>query len=119
MSRRLLIIDDEETLVSSLKTFLTIKGYEVAVATNGRDGIRLLGEFSPELLLLDLNLSEGITGLDVLKKTKSIKPELKIVVLTGFGDEEDVAEECLRLGAVKFLCKPLSGHQIAETLDSI
>ncbi len=119
MARKLLIIDDEESLSRSLKAFLNIKGYDVAVANSGDEGIKQLSDFQPELLLLDLHLSGGMGGLDVLRKAKSIKPDLKIVVLTGFGEEEEIAKECYELGAVKFLCKPLTAKEIKEALDAI
>jgi len=119
MARKLLIIDDEKSLRSSLKAFLNIKGYEVATADNGIDGIEQAQDFKPDLLLLDLHLSEGITGLEVLRRMKLINPGLKVVVLTGFCDEEGVAGECYKLGAEKFLCKPLTAGEIKEALDAV
>lgn len=119
MVRKLLIIDDEESLCSSLKTFLGIKGYEVNTAGSGTEGLKLLEDFKPGLLLLDLHLSEGLTGMDVLKKAKSIKPDLKVVILTGFGNNKEVTDECYRLGAAKFLSKPLTANEIKGALDAI
>lgn len=119
MKRKLLIIDDEESLSSSLKVFLSIKGYEVVTAGNGSEGIERVRDFDPELLLLDLHLAEGLSGMSVLRKAKSIKPNLNVIVLTGFGEEEEVAGECNKLGAVRFLCKPLTAYQIKEALDAI
>lgn len=119
MARKLLIIDDEETLSNSLKTFLNLKGYEVCVANTGEDGLRQIKDFSPELLLLDLHLAGGITGIEVLKKARPVKADLKIVVLTGFGDEEEIAQQCYDLGAAKFLCKPLTATEIKNALDEI
>lgn len=119
MKRKLLIVDDEENLSSSLKVFLGIKGYEVVTAGNGSEGIKRLKDFDPELLLLDLHLTEGLSGMGVLRKAKSIKPDLKVIILTGFGEEEDIADECNNLGAVKFLCKPLTANEIKEALDAI
>lgn len=120
MKRKLLIVDDEESLSSSLAAFLNIKGYEVVTAANGDEGIEKIRDFNPELLLLDLHLSEGLTGIDVLKKAISIKPDLKAIILTGFGEEEkEVKDKCHRLGAVKFLPKPLTANEIKEALDAI
>ena len=119
VKRRLLIIDDEEGLRSSLKTFLSIKGYEAVAVGSGEEGIKQIEEFKPGLLLLDLHLSEGLTGVDVLRKVKFIDPDLKVVILTGFGDEDDVADECHGLGALKLLSKPLSANEIKKALDAI
>ncbi|MFH1868630.1 MAG: response regulator [Candidatus Omnitrophota bacterium] len=119
MARKLLIIDDEESLSASLKAFLSLKGYDVRVAHNGEEGLEEAARFLPELLLLDLHLVGGMTGTDTLKKAKSIIPGLKVVVLTGFGDEEEIASQCYSLGASKFLCKPLTATEIKNVLDEI
>ena len=119
MSRKLLIIDDEVNLVKSLNISFKIKGYDVATANNSIDGLRLVKEFSPELLLLDLHLSEERTGIDVLREARTLRPDLKVIILTGFGDEEGVEKECLRLGAVKFLPKAFTITQLIHEVDSI
>ena len=119
MAKKLLIIDDEENLTKSLSVSFKVRGYEVAAATNSTDGLRLVKEFSPDLLLLDLHLSEGKTGLDVLREAKAMKPDLKVIVLTGFGDEEGVEDECFRLGAVKFLPKAFTINELLREVDSV
>ena len=119
MPKKLLIIDDEQNLAKSLSVSFKIKGYAVSSAANSTDGLRLVREFIPDLLLLDLHLSEGKTGLDVLREAKAIRPDLKVIVLTGFGDEDGVEDECFRLGAVKFLPKAFTITKLIEEIDSV
>jgi len=117
--RKILIIDDEQTLRNSIKTFLDASGYQAQSAANSTEGLRILKDFNPEMLLLDLHLTEGLTGIDMLKEIKKVKPDVKVVVLTGFGDDDDVEGECYKAGACLFLCKPLTLFQIKEALDKI
>jgi DNA-binding NtrC family response regulator len=119
MPKKLLIIDDEENLAKSLCASFKIKGYEVSSASKSAEGLRLVKEFIPDVLLLDLHLSEGKTGLDVLREAKAIKPDLKVIVLTGFGDEEGVEDECFRLGAIKFLPKAFTITKLIEEIESV
>jgi DNA-binding response OmpR family regulator len=119
MPKKLLIIDDEENLAKSLKASFQIRGYEVSLALNSTEGLNLVKEFNPEILLLDLHLSEGKTGLDVLREARAIKLSLKVIVLTGFGDEEGVEDECFRLGAIKFLPKAFTITKLIEEIESV
>ena len=119
MNKKLLIIDDEENLAKSLSVSFKIRGYEVSSAITSADGLKLVKDFNPDILLLDLHLSEGKTGLDVLREAKAIKPDLKVIILTGFGDEEGIEDECFRLGAVKFLPKAFTITKLIEEIDSV
>ena len=119
VNKKLLIIDDEENLTKSLKVSFKVRGFEVASATNSADGLKLVEEFNPDILLLDLHLSEGKTGIDVLRESKAAKPDLKVVILTGFGEEEGIEDECFRLGAVKFLSKTFTITKLIEEIGSV
>jgi len=119
MLRKILIIDDEESLLKNIGEFLTIAGYLVFTSSNSRNGLDLLKNHSPDLLVLDLHLKEGLTGMQVLKEAKALKPDLKIIVLTGFGEEEETKNNCLSLGANAFLSKPTALKELSETIRNI
>ncbi|MCX7661069.1 MAG: response regulator [Candidatus Omnitrophica bacterium] len=116
---KVLIVDDEEILLNNLKSYLERKGYIVECILNGEDGLELIKEKDFDILLLDLHLKEGPSGLEVLKLALKIKPELKVVVFTGYGQDKDIEETCFSLGAKGFLKKPLSLSQLKEELERI
>ena len=69
--------------------------------------------------VLDLHLKDGLTGTQVLGSAKKAVPDLKVVVLTGFGEEKDTKDTCISLGANEFLSKPISLNSLAGTIENI
>ena len=117
--RKILIIDDEETLLKNTEDFLSASGYVVFTSPNSTDGLELLRNHDPELLLLDLHLKEGLTGIQVLRAAKMLKPDLKVVISSGFGEEEETKNSCFSLGASAFLGKPTSLKSLSETIRNL
>ncbi len=117
--RKVLLIDDEETLLKNIGDFLKIAGYSVFTSSNSTDGLELLRNQGPDLLLLDLHLKEGLTGMQVLRAAKMLKPDLKVIILSGFGEEEDTKNSCISLGASAFLGKPTSLRSLSETIKNL
>lgn len=116
---KILIIDDEETLLKNIGDFLTVKGFTVFTSKDGDSGLKLMESENPHLLILDLHLKEGPNGVQVLRLAKMIKPDLKVIMFTGFGEEDDVKDSCISLGANVFLSKPSSLKTIAETVENL
>lgn len=117
--RRILIIDDEEALLKNVGDFLSVSGYVVFTSPNSANGLELLRNHEPELLLLDLHLKEGLTGMQVLKAAKMLKPDLKVIVSSGFGEEEEMKNNCFSLGANAFLSKPTSLKSLSEAIKNL
>lgn len=117
--RKVLIIDDEEALLKNIGDFLKVSGYAVFTSPNSTQGLELLRNHAPEVMLLDLHLREGLTGMQVLKAAKMLKPDLKVIILTGFGEEEEAKNNCLSLGASAFLSKPTSLKSLSETIGNL
>ena len=86
MAAGILIIEDELTLAKNIATFLKRSGYEACVASTGEDGLAQLESFRPEAVLLDYALP-GISGLDVLKRIKSLDAGIPVILMTGHGSE--------------------------------
>ncbi len=116
---KILIIDDEEALLDTVGGFLRTKGHNVFTSLNGNIGLEELKNQNPHLLLLDLNLKEGPTGIQVLRVAKMLKPDLKVIILTGFGEEEDAKSSCVSLGADAFLSKPTSLKELTEKVEKL
>ncbi|HEY2323072.1 MAG TPA: sigma-54 dependent transcriptional regulator [Thermoanaerobaculia bacterium] len=100
---RVLIVDDDATIVAGLEALLC-DDWEVRTATNGRDGIVAFGEFSPDVVLLDVQLPDA-SGLDLLHQFKMYAETVEVVMMSGVGTFDRVVE-AMKLGAGTFLQKP-------------
>ena len=100
-SGSILIIDDEAGIRDSLETLLTLEGFEVQSAPEGRSGLDLLARHTYDLLLLDLSLP-GESGIDLLPRIKSLVPDLPIIMITAYGTVGNVVD-AIRAGAANFV----------------
>lgn len=114
---KILLVEDELRMAENLKQVFTIKGYEVILALTGKDAIELYQKEKPDVVLLDLGLPD-MNGRDVLKDIKTKRPELKVVIVSGYG-EKDVEEELLKLGADYFLSKPVMPSKLYGILNEV
>lgn len=107
MRTRILIIDDDEELVESLREVLKHEGYEVDVAWNGREGIRLQGINPYNLIITDIIMPEE-DGLEVIMWVKSSHPKTKLIAISGGGyfDSREYLIMAKELGAKLVLIKP-------------
>lgn len=99
----LLVVDDEEGPRTSLKVVFS-RDFEVLLADNGRDAIRLAKETQIDVAILDI-LMEGMSGVEVLKELKHIDEGIEVIMLTAY-ETLDTARQALRLGAREYLNKP-------------
>jgi two-component system nitrogen regulation response regulator NtrX len=106
----ILVIDDETSILESLKKILEYEGYRVRVAENGREGIDRYHEESPDLVLLDIKMP-GMDGMDVLKELLKIDNAAHVIMISGHGTIE-TAVQATKLGAYDFLEKPLDQEKI-------
>ncbi|WP_019646998.1 sigma-54-dependent transcriptional regulator [Novispirillum itersonii] len=114
-----LIIDDEETFVRSLRFALKAEGMTVRGVHSGEDGLEEAGRQRPDIVLLDLRLP-GIGGMETLSALRDLDPTLPVVMISAHGDTR-AAVQAVKLGAVDYLTKPFELdellHTIASTLD--
>lgn len=115
---RLLIVDDEEKLVTILKGFLTGRGFEVWTAKSGDEALQLVEQHKPQVMLLDLNLEGSpVSGLEVLAKTKALLPGAVVLVVSGYSDEDKKAA-ALKHGADDYLEKPLLLPDVLKAIQN-
>ena len=107
---RILVIDDDPRIRSSLVDTLELEAFEVASAGDAETALQQVSADLPEVVILDLRLP-GLDGMVALRKLKEIAPQLPVVILTGFGDVPS-AVEAMRLGAYDFLTKPVDPEKI-------
>ena len=111
---RLLLVDDDETFCSVLKSALEKRHYEVIVANDVETGIQLAEQNEPEYAVIDLRIGLQ-SGLELVKKLISLDSNTQIVMLTGFASIA-TAVEAIKLGAIHYLTKPANADEIVRAL---
>jgi DNA-binding NtrC family response regulator len=107
---RILIVDDEEEIRSSLETLLTLEGFRVDMAPEGNAGLDLLSRNTYDLMLLDLSLP-GESGIDLLPRIRSMVPEMPVILITAYGAVGNVVD-AMRAGAANFVQKPWDNEKL-------
>lgn len=110
---RILVIDDESGIRSSLKGILEDEGYEVKTTDTGEKGLDMVKEERFDLVFLDIWLPE-MNGIEALEKIKSTEENTQVVMITGHGSVE-AAVKATKLGAYNFLEKPLTLEKVTLT----
>jgi len=117
---KLLIVEDEPIIrrgILSLVNFQELDISEVFEASDGKAALDIFTEKSPDLLLADINMPK-MNGLQLAEACKSIKPGVKICLITGY-DYFDYAVKALRLGVDEYILKPVSKKDISEVLRKL
>ncbi len=114
MGKKLLIVEDEETLRESLTRVLTQEGYEVDGVSSSEAALETIAEKDYKLIITDIILP-GINGMQLLKRCKEKNPGLKVIIITAFASIE-TAVEAIRTGAFDYLVKPIQHQEIKEVI---
>jgi DNA-binding NtrC family response regulator len=103
---KILVVDDEVTMVQMVTELLRAEGHEVYPYSNGDTALEGLDEHQPEMVITDLNLEKSkVQGLDILRKARSLNPPAEVIVVTAFGTV-GTAVEAMKQGAYDYLEKP-------------
>ncbi len=102
---RVLLIDDEEELVTTLSERLELRNIASDWATSGRQGLAMVREKEYDWVVVDLKMP-GLSGYDAIKAIKAARPQARIILLTGHSAAEDL-DRALELGADRYLVKPV------------
>lgn len=118
MSKRVLIIDDEEHIRQMMRLTLEAVGYEVGEAQDGPEGLRLYGDGSTwDGVVLDQRMP-GMDGLEALRRLKVSNPRARIVMATAYGSIE-LAVDAMKLGASDFLRKPMTPETLRNAVAAV
>ena len=115
MKARLLLVDDEEQFVETLSERLSMRDYDVTTSLTGEDAIEKITNYNFDVVILDVRLP-GISGTEVLREIKNLKPLIEVIMLTGHGTVE-MAIEGMKLGVFDFLIKPCETEDLTEKID--
>lgn len=112
--RKIVIIDDDANLRETLSDILHAKGYAVEAFAKGEEALNRIQKEKPAVALIDLKL-KGMSGLEVMEKTKELCPSTKCIILTGYASEKS-AIEAVNLGAYSYEKKPYDIEQLLLTI---
>src|SRR5256885_17058487 len=111
----LLVADDDPGLRESLERTLTREGYRVVPASDGRAARGRVQAGGVDLIVTDLRMP-GLTGLELLRAAKAIRPDVDVILLTAFGTVEE-AVKAMKDGAYDFLTKPFRREQLLKLIS--
>ncbi|CAM1342327.1 response regulator [Tenacibaculum amylolyticum] len=114
---KIITIDEKKLIVKSLKSKLSKIGYEVQTARTGKEGIELLKTFKPDLVTIDINMS-NLEGIDVLKYIKEAGLNTKVMVITG-EKEEGVITDLFDYGVDEYIKKPATLSEIIIKINKL
>lgn len=114
---KILIVDDEKVIRDGLSAILQKAGFEALCAADGETAMSILQQQSVDLVLSDLKMPQ-MSGLDVLRAIKLIRPHIPVVIITGYARIE-TAVETMQQGASDYLPKPFSPAEVLEKIDAV
>jgi DNA-binding response OmpR family regulator len=113
-SLRVLLVDDEEELVSTLKERLILRGIDADGVVTGNDALNRIRDAEFDVVVLDVKMP-GMDGLKVMKEMKTIRPGMQVILLTGRGSETE-SEIGIKEGAFDYLVKPVNIEELIKKM---
>ncbi len=117
MKKRLLVIDDEESICSAFQAFFEPRGWKVETCASGRNGIQRFQDFDPTLVFLDVRLPD-IDGLEVLRRLRELDAEAKVIVISAYGSLETITQ-AVKGQAFDYLAKPIDLDEAVAVADRV
>jgi two-component system chemotaxis response regulator CheY len=115
---KVMIADDSDAIRLVLQDILSIGNHEiVAEAINGNEAVEKFSQIVPDVLLLDLAMPKK-DGLSVLKEIMSKHPKAKVILITA-SDNQNIINECLKVGASAFISKPFDFGHVLKLIDEL
>ena len=117
VSRRILVVDDEEDARVALSKILRYEGYEVSSAGNGLEALDFLRNQDVELVITDINMPE-MNGLTFLRELNRRHPQSNVIMITAYGEVESYLE-AMNLGAFEYINKPVRYDDLKKVINKI
>jgi len=120
MTQKILIIDDEPYILMMLKKMLEKAGYDVDLASNGREGMELFQKEPAGLVITDIIMPEK-EGLETIREMKRLSPDLKIIAMSGGGkiSAENYLETASIFGATRIIEKPFTQNEMVSAVKEL
>ena len=117
--KTVLVVDDEEVVRNMVEHVLLLCGYKVISCDNGYTAMALFTEHKEEIDLVVTDIvMPGMNGHELAKKLSAAKPDLRLLMMSGYTDDKDLVENLSRRG-IPFLAKPFNAEQLAERVDQV
>ena len=113
----ILVVDDEPLVRRSLSEFLTLEGYCVSTASNGREALEILKSYTADIVITDIKMPE-LTGIQLLQQIRLNYPDIAVIFITGYGSIEN-AVEAMKEGAFDYITKPIIDNEIRIVLGRL
>jgi DNA-binding NtrC family response regulator len=111
----ILVVDDDMDILKMLKEVLTKKGWKAFIAPTGEAAMANMASEKIDIVLLDIRLPDK-TGLEILKDIRKGYPDVKVIMITGFGYDNALIDESIKQGACGYVSK---GAPLSEIMESI
>ncbi|MGZ8426971.1 MAG: sigma-54-dependent transcriptional regulator [Candidatus Binatia bacterium] len=111
----ILVVDDDPYIQEALKDRLESLGYRVMLATDGNQALERIGQQTPQMAFLDIEMP-GMKGMEVLKELRRQEKDFPVIMITAYGTI-DIAVEAMKEGAADFVAKPFKGSHIAMVVQ--
>ena len=111
---KVLFVDDERDFVQTVSQRLISRDVGTYGVYDGKQALELIVDDRPDVMVLDLKMP-GMHGVEVLRQTKELAPEIEVIILTGHGTTKDM-DECMKLGAFAYMNKPVNIEKLSATI---
>ena len=115
---RLLVVDDEQDMLLLLESILTKGGFDVKTARSGEDALIEMQENTPDLVITDLFMGEGMDGMQLMENIHNNAPLLPVIILSGQAQIKD-AVKATHMGSAAFITKPVEKEKLLELVGQI
>ena len=112
--KKLLIVDDQFGIRILLTEIFQKEGYRIFQASNGKKALEIVKKYKPDLVLLDIKIP-GMDGIEILKRLMKIDPNMKVIIMTAYG-ELNMIQEAMDLGAITYFTKPFDIDDLREAV---
>lgn len=114
---KIMVVDDQFGIRSMLFETFREEQYEVEMAENGAEALRLFIDFEPNLILMDVKMP-GMDGIETLRQIRALDRQVSVIMMTGYGDIQNM-EQTKELGTINYVSKPFDLFELRERVSEI
>ncbi len=112
---QILLVEDEPGIQLAMRGLLRRDGYEVRVASTGKEALEALEGEGWDLVLTDLSLADGVSGLDVARRAREADPPIPVILITAYGSDA-IASEAEAAGVRDYVPKPFDNQEVRDVV---